>query len=132
VVYVLDCAPLGVSDLYDLVVPISSGIGFPGTIQIPTLPKMPNQLAMLRVKYFDSANNPGPQVDIPFYIFNQPGDVNADNQVDQTDLDLFKSSGQMGLGSADPGYIPFYDSDLDGVVTELDAAAVGYNWGNEI
>ena len=28
----------------------------------------------------------------------------------------------------DTGYVPFYDTDMDGVITEADANGIGYNW----
>lgn len=130
VLYILDCQPLGVIDLYDPVVSVSSGGSFNGALSLPLLPKQPNQLANLRVQYFDSQNNAGPEVIVPVYIFNLPGDAKADNKVDQADLDAFPA--KIGLTSADGGYSPFFDSDLDGVITEADASAVGYFWGDEI
>ena len=34
----------------------------------------------------------------------------------------------LGLTPEDEAYIPFFDSNLDGLITESDAAAVGYYW----
>ncbi|MCH7472441.1 hypothetical protein IIA79_05760 [bacterium] len=56
--------------------------------------------------------------------------MNADGAVNQADLDAY--DGTIGLKSGDPGYLPFFDSDLDGQITEADASAVGYHWGEEL
>ncbi|MCH7472891.1 hypothetical protein IIA79_08075, partial [bacterium] len=72
----------------------------------------------------------GTALRLPLYVFNLLGDANADNMVDQLDLDAFAPV--LGLSSADEGYSPFFDSDLSGVITEDDAAAVGYFWGSRI
>lgn len=130
VLYILDCQPLGVIDLYDPVVSVNAGPDYFGSLTLPALPKQPNQLANLRVQYFDNLNNAGPEVIVPIYIFNLAGDVNLDNMVDQADFDAFPA--KVGLGSGDGGFSPFFDSDLDGTVTEADVSAVGYFWGEEI
>lgn len=121
--YILDCQPLGVIDESDVVVNLDVE---PYTSQI-TLPHVPNQLALLRVQYFDADDTPGPEKQVPLYIFNQIGDTNADGMVGPGDIDGF--NGLIGLSSGDAGYIPLFDSDLDGTIQEYDAAAVGYHWG---
>ncbi|MCC7477977.1 S8 family serine peptidase [bacterium] len=128
--YILDFAPLGVSDPYDEVLDVSDA-PFSGLLSLPSPnPDLHNQLANLVVRYYDSANVPGPELVIPVYIFNQLGDTTADGQVTQADLDAYQ--GKVGLSSQDPGYVPFFDSDLDGVITELDSAAVGYFFGSTL
>ncbi len=130
VTYMLDFAPLGVQDSYDEVLDVTAS-PFDGQLTLPSPnPNLHNQLANLVVRYYDGASVPGPEVVIPVYIFNQLGDTDADGDVDQSDIDAY--NGKVGLSSADPGYVPFFDSDLDGVITELDAAAVGYHWGNTL
>jgi hypothetical protein len=124
--YILDCVPLGTLDFWDVVLNVDNS-PYNGVLDVPG---QPNQLANLRVQYFDSSNNPGPEVIVPVYIFNLPGDTNADNIVDQADLDGF--AGMLGLTAEDDEYVVLYDTDLDGVITEADAAAVGYYWGESI
>jgi thermitase len=126
--YVLDCEPLGSIDVYDTIVNVEAS-PFVGEVDLPT-PDVPNQIAQLRVQYFDSSDVAGPEVAIPLYIFNLRGDANADGTVDQADHDAFP--GKIGLSTGDLGYSPFFDSDQDGTITEADASAVGYNWGEEI
>jgi thermitase len=119
--YVLD-----VTGGADVSVSVNGNAPWEGVLDLPTA--VPNQLAQLRVQYFDAANVAGPELVVPVWIFNQPGDVNADGAVNQLDLDAFPAA--VGLGSGDAGYVPFFDTDLDGKVRESDASAVGYFWGS--
>lgn len=58
------------------------------------------------------------------------GDIDANGVVDNADrLALVPL---LGLTSADEAYFPWYDSNMDNVVDELDLALVGYNFGNTI
>jgi thermitase len=129
--YILDVMPLGdlifTGEFPDIIVDAAES-PFGGVIT--DLPQYPNQLADLRIQYFDEENNQGPEIILPVYIFNQLGDVNADNTVDAADHAAY--DGMVGLTDADPAYNPLFDSDMDGVITESDAAAVGYFWGNSI
>jgi len=122
--FVLDCAPLGSLELYDVDVERLTQ-PFQAVLSVPE--SVPNQLANLQVYYYDDSDVSGPVRNIPVYIFNRLGDTNADGVVDESDVAGYGA--QLGLTSADSGYIPFYDSDLDGVVSEADAAAVGYHFG---
>jgi hypothetical protein len=93
--------------------------------------KKKNQKLILRVQYFDSNNSPGAVVEKDIYLFDLRGDNSGaagvpDGQVNQLDLDNYE--GKIGLRMGDLGYSIFLDSDLDGVITEADAAAVGYFW----
>lgn len=122
--FTLDLAPLGVVDTYDVsmtdeAAPFQSVLEVPGGIH--------NQLAQLLVYYYDSSDVPGPVKTIPVYVFNQLGDTNADGQVNDDDLAGYADL--IGLSSEDEGYVPLYDSNLDGMITEQDAAAVGYHYG---
>ena len=56
-----------------------------------------------------------------------PGDFNADDRVDQQDLDLLLSL--LDTQSTDPGYSPLIDFNSDGVIDERDGAAVAVNFG---
>lgn len=124
--FVLDCAPFGSLEPYD--VEIERTVQpFQAVLAVPT--EVPNQLASLRVHYYDAAEVSGPVRTIPVYIFNRLGDTNGDGVVD--DGDVAGYAAQVGLKSTDSGYIPFYDSDLDGQITEFDAAAVGYYFGSD-
>lgn len=126
VTYIVDCLPYGPFDpTKDLKVDVSGTA--PWSVQVNLPAALANQLANLRVQYKDSNNVAGPELAVPVYIFNQPGDVNADGNVDQLDMDAFPA--MVGLASGEPGFIPFYDTDLDGTVRENDAAGIGYYWG---
>jgi hypothetical protein len=59
----------------------------------------------------------------PLHIFNRRGDANADGTVNSADLQYYHAHIGAPVLSA-----PFADTDGDGVVTEADAAAVGYHW----
>jgi len=125
VTYVLDFAPVGVSDASDLALNLAEG-SFSGYLNLPT-PPLANQLAELKVSCQAADATVGNELSVPFFVFNQLGDTNTDGAVDQADLDGFAA--MIGLTSADAGYLPFFDSNLDGVIEESDAAAVGYFWG---
>lgn len=101
---------------------------FQAEIDIPA--GLPNQHAQLSVSFYNAGEVPGVTQVIPIYVFNLLGDTNADGVVDKLDLPGYAT--QIGLSSSDAGYIPLYDSDLDGTVTEQDAAAVGYSFGNTL
>ena len=123
--FVLDCVPLGSLELYDSevekdVLPYRAVLTVPGEV--------PNQVANLQVFYYNIDGVSGPPRNIPVYVFNQLGDTNADGVVDQSDIDGYPA--RLGLTSADAGYLPFYDSDLDGLITEADAGMVGYQFGS--
>ncbi|MCB1186427.1 S8 family serine peptidase [bacterium] len=126
--YWLDVAPFGelVPGL-DTIVDVESGGVFDGLINVPGLP---NQAAQLNVYVYDAGGNQGPVTTIPCWIFNLPGDADADNDVDMVDYDLIHS--KHGLLKTSPGYLPFYDSNLDGIVNEVDLSAVGYFLGESI
>lgn len=124
--YILDVEPLGVITAEDITINTDTD-PFDTLLEIP---RVPNQLANLQVQYFDIDNNSGALIDIPIYVFNLPGDVDGNNIVNQADLDAFAT--MLGVTSADPGYLPFFDSDFDGIITEADAAAVGYFWGSSV
>jgi len=122
--FVLDCVPLGSFELYDIEFETDLE-PYVARLDVPT--NVPNQLANLQVQYFNDHGEAGQPRNIPVYIFNQLGDTNADGVVDDADLEGYAA--QLGLTSADAGFIPFYDSDLDGVVSEKDANVVGYYYG---
>jgi hypothetical protein len=131
--YILDVAPVGSLGGKDVIVE-STVAPYTSQIVIPATGLL-NQVASLRVQYFDSNSNSGPEYSIPVVIFNLPGDTSGpggvpDGTVNQSDLDAF--SGRVGAESGSGNYVVFCDSDLDGTITELDAAAVGYNWGNTV
>jgi hypothetical protein len=126
--YRLDCAPLGQDGPEDVeadsdTAPFTVAPG----LQIPAVH---NQIAQLLVECFDAAGNAGVVHTVPVWIFNQRGDANADGVVDQADVDAY--AGKVGLTRTEAGYSPFFDTDLDGVITEADAAAAGYFWGSRL
>ncbi len=128
VVYTLDALPYGNNGPEDvqvetIVAPFSAQLNFSGT-------GFENQIAMLTAHSFDTEGSEGMSLSTQVYIFNKPGDVNADTFVDQSDRDAF--DGKVGLSSSEAGYIPWFDSDFSGVITESDAAAVGYFWSPAI
>jgi hypothetical protein len=126
VCYTLDCVPTGTVDPDDLELVAADGGTFACILNLHATP-VHNQQAILRVQYYDIYGNPGVEFQAPVCLFNYLGDTNADGEVNQLDLDAY--TGMIGLGSADPGYVPFFDSDWDGMITEADTSAVGYNWG---
>ncbi|MEZ5336801.1 MAG: S8 family serine peptidase [bacterium] len=126
--YWLDVAPYGeLTPGLDTIIDVISGGAFEVLVGAPDLR---NQAAQLNVYVYDELDNQGPVTTVPFYIFNLPGDANLDNVVDMTDYELIRS--KHGLTSTSPGYLPFYDSNLDGIVNEVDLAAVGYYLGESI
>jgi len=125
--YWLDFAPFEQLDAYDLTAtaeaaPFSVQFDLSGALQLP------NQLAILRATPIGSDEYAGATITTGIYLFNYLGDVNADGVVDEADSAAY--AGVVGLSSADSGYIPLFDSDLDGVITESDAGIVGYYFGN--
>ena len=121
--FILEYLPTGAAEPQQLKIDAASQ-PFGAVLDVPL--DAPNQIAYLEVYYYNDGDAPGPVKNIPVYLFNQLGDTNADGTVGQADVDGY--AGMIGLVREDAGYIPFYDSDLDGIITETDAAAVGYNW----
>jgi hypothetical protein len=124
--YVLDVVPYNDNGVEDRILDVTDP--FEGVIS--GLEGYPNQLANLHVRYYDPGGLPGLEIVVPVYIFNLLGDVNADNIVNAADTAAY--DGMIGLISGEEGYNPLFDSDLDGEITESDAAAVGYFWGQSI
>jgi len=122
--FTLDLAPFGSVDVYDVSV-TDETLPFQSVLDVPT--NVANQLAQLQVYYYDASDVPGPVKTIPVYVFNQLGDTNADGLVNDDDLTGFAD--MIGLTSDDEDYVPLYDSNVDGIITEHDAAAVGYHFG---
>ena len=123
--YRLDLAPLGEDTGEDILIDLDA-MPFSTSLDLPE-PAVVNQQAVLYVDYEDASGNPGQPFAIPVWIFNHPGDVDADGLVDQADSNAYSTV--LGLSADDPGYIPFFDTDLDGMITEGDASGVGYHWG---
>ena len=122
--YELDLAPFDNSGSEDIhIESIDTGSNFPASIPLSALG---NRIALLRIRPFNGSEA-GAIREIPLWIFSQPGDANADGQVNQADLDFIRT--RVGMSSDDPDLTVFADSDLDGLITEADAAAVGYHWG---
>lgn len=86
-----------------------------------------NLACLLHLTPYSADETAGRSLNTPVYIFNYRGDVNADGTVDA--LDTAAYGVMLGLSNDDPGYNPLFDSDLDGVITAMDAAYVGYNYG---
>lgn len=125
--YWLDFAPLGEHDAYDLQL---SGTDAPFSVHFNLTPALglANQVAVVRATPLAADDYAGDPTLGEFYLFNHLGDVNADGMVDDADTAAYAAV--VGLTSGDEGYIPFFDSNLDGVITESDAGAVGYYFGN--
>lgn len=119
--YILDFPPYGNQGTEDPEVQSTSAPGYTASITVPTGVNLPAELV---VEYYSSTGTAGSPFVIPVWVFNQPGNVNGDGSVDGFDLMAFTT--KLGLTSSDTGYEPFYDSDLDGRITEADASAVGY------
>ena len=73
----------------ELAKPTNSDVAY--VLDTLTVPNKPNQLAVLRVQYFDASNNPGPEVDKTVYLFNLLGDTDASGVVDQADRAMYQS-----------------------------------------
>jgi hypothetical protein len=65
----------------------------------------------------------------PGRFYSLPGDIDGSGKVDADDLLAVLSN--LGLTTLDAGFEPWFDTDGDGIVTEADAALVGYAFGNE-
>ncbi|MCB1216044.1 S8 family serine peptidase [bacterium] len=121
--YELDYIPLGADRGEDLRLDSANLAGV--NIQISSLTR-PNQQFWLHVTALDADDKAGQSLLVPLYLFNRPGDVNADWQVDGADELLLRQS--IGLTAADSGWLPWMDWDQDGIVSERDLAPVGYYW----
>jgi hypothetical protein len=121
--YWLDFFPLDEVDDYDTILTVSQS-PFEAQFDLSARLELPNHSALLHaLPALDDLTQGTPAV-VPVYIFNRLGDVNADGRVDAADAAAY--DGMLGLASADPAYIPFFDSDLDGIITEADAGVIGY------
>jgi len=125
--YWLDLAPVGTDSSPDIhALADTPQYNFPAQFDLAGL-ELPNQAAQLVAVPLTSDDTPGIPTRRTVYIFNQLGDANADGIVDASDLLAY--TGAVGLKLGDAGYVPFLDSDQDGLITEADAAAVGYFFG---
>lgn len=124
--YILDVKPLNSISPPDVQIEVNTA-PFTATIN---LPNVPNQLAQIKVDCWGAGNLAGPSLLVPLYLFNLAGDANADNIVDQLDLDMI--SARLGLAKGETGFSLFSDNNMDEVINELDGAAVGYTWGDSI
>lgn len=122
VVYNIDFEPLGEVDLYDLEIEVTDPTG--GFIYTLDTSAMFNQQIGLVATPYAAGDLQGAGISLSFWLFNQLGDTDGSGVVDEIDLDNYNAT--IGLKAGDPGYSVFLDSDLDGVITEADAAAVGY------
>ncbi len=105
--------------------PISGEIAAPYELNLD-VSTLGNQAAMLELQAFDANGVGSPVVQIPIFIFNLRGDVNGDRLVNSLDRDALVPL--LGLRSADAGFLPWFDSNSNGVVDTGDLAAVGYFW----
>jgi PKD repeat protein len=119
--YTLDLPPYNDGGAADVVAQSSTAPDFAAVLSVPTAD---NYVAQLHAEYFSSTDDAGTPIAAQVYVFNQLGDVNCDGAVDL--LDLAAYSPLLGVAKGAPGYVPFFDSDLDGLITEADASAVGY------
>jgi PKD repeat protein len=119
--YTLDVLPYNDGGADDITIESSAGPNFAAQIDAPAAG---NLTAQLRAEYISPTDTSGIPVAARVFVFNQRGDANADGVVDYADLLAYDLL--LGVMRGAPGYIPFYDSDLDGVINEADASAVGY------
>jgi hypothetical protein len=63
-------------------------------------------------------------------FYSLPGDISGDGLVNELDLNSLLSL--IGLTESDSLFRPWFDADADGIVTEADASAVGYFYGNAV
>lgn len=121
VVYTLDVIPYFDDGADDISISVNSGPDFTGQIDVPA---SGNLTAQVRAEYQSETDTPGIPFSSRVFVFNQRGDANADGVVDYADLLAYDP--MLGILRGAPQYIPFFDSDLDGVINEADASAVGY------
>jgi subtilisin family serine protease len=125
--YYLDQAPVGTAGPEDILRVSSSGGDFP--VQFDVAP-LANQRAMLRVEIFSGTGHKVISGFGPVWIFNQRGDIDGDGAIGDSDLPALRPL--LGLATSDSGYVPYADSDQDGTITEADAAAIGYFYGQPV
>jgi len=69
-----------------------------------------------------------------FYLNTLPGDFNSDAVVDALDTDYLRTyidaNGEVAEGA--PEYMPFLDSNADGLINEADAGIVGFHFGDTL
>jgi hypothetical protein len=123
--YTLDLAPIGTDGPEDLMVSSILSGTFAAQLDIRTLK---NQPAALRAEYTSSTNDTASMTVQPLWVFNQRGDLDGDGIVGSTDLLMLTI--HRGEMVADSGFMGYMDSDRDGTITEADASAVGYFYGN--
>jgi subtilisin family serine protease len=87
---------------------------------------LPNHIGEVRAVGYAADDTPTLTVSTEFYVYNVPGDTNADGAINAADLLPIEQ--HIGAQSGGPGFVPFWDCDNNGVVNEADAAVVGYNW----
>jgi len=121
--FVLDFAPCGEIDSRDL---ITSSKANPAAAEFTVSPDLPNQYVELIILSRNVLHQPGRISIIPLFIYNKFGDANGDGFVDDKDRDLIGAG--LGLSIGEPGYVPYADTDGDGVITESDISAIGYFW----
>jgi hypothetical protein len=68
-----------------------------------------------------------------FYLNTLPGDFNSDGVVDDGDAEFLEehlsaNDGEVAAGA--PGFMPFLDTNADGLVNENDVTLVGYRFGD--
>jgi PKD repeat protein len=119
--YTLDLPPYNADEGEDLLLECEAAPLFAVQFGVPA---SGNATARLRAEVLSPTNTAGTPLSVTQYIFNQRGDVNCDGAVNLLDSAAYGL--MLGLHSGDAGYLPFFDSDLDGTISESDAGAVGY------
>jgi thermitase len=122
--YTLDLLPLGVAGPEDLQLESTRGADFPAQFELAGLH---NQPAVLTARCYSPTGQHATLSAQPLWVFNRRGDLDGNGTVDAADLDALRPL--LGRQAGDAGYSAFADSDQDGRLTEADAAAVGYFFG---
>ncbi len=125
--YWLDFAPFGELDAGDIALD-SESAPYAAQIDLTAFLGLPNQHGILRATPIGAGDFAGPTVTADVFLFNQLGDVNGDGAVDLADSEAYPA--MLGLDAGHESFVPFFDSDLDGTITEADAGAVGYFYGD--
>lgn len=124
--YWLDLPPLNMVDVDDVLF-LTDELTAIQQFDVSALVGQHNMACLLHITPYTADKTAGLAVSTPVYIFNYRGDVNADGVVDALDIAAYE--GMIGLANSNTGYNPLFDSNLDGLITEMDAAYVGYNYG---
>jgi M6 family metalloprotease-like protein len=85
-----------------------------------------NQRLTIRARAIDEFEQSG-LAETFLDVYNNPGDTDNNGDVNSTDVNLIRNN--LGTEPGDGTFRAWYDTDEDGIVTEADAALIGYYYG---